>query len=237
MDLFQRQWATYRAVLDHDLMEHQAMSLACGQVLRQVCATAQAPSLVDLGCGDLGLLAPLLQTLPLGHYTGLDLCAEVLPLAQAALSQAPFPRSWLAEDLLSWANAPQAEAVEVIHSSFAVHHLQQDQDKANWLKGCRRRLAPGGRLIWVDVFRQAGESREAYLARYGGGCRAGAPLAPNNARRCSPTSSALITPPSAASLKGSPRRRAGAGSGPGKDAMGPRPWPSSAPPSCARAGS
>ncbi|WP_296421128.1 class I SAM-dependent methyltransferase [Vulcanococcus sp. CPBay_Sum15L08_68] len=168
MDLFQRQWATYRAVLDHDLMEHQAMSLACGQVLRQVCATAQAPNLVDLGCGDLGLLAPLLQTLPLGHYTGLDLCAEVLPLAQAALSQAPFPRSWLAEDLLSWANAPQAEAVEVIHSSYAVHHLQQDQDKANWLKGCRRRITPGGRLIWVDVFRQAGESREAYLARYGG---------------------------------------------------------------------
>ena len=102
------------------------MSLACGQVLRQVCATSQAPSLVDLGCGDLGLLAPLLQTLPLGHYTGLDLCAEVLPLAQAALRQAPFPQSWLAEDLLSWANAPQAQAVEVIHSSFAVHHLQQD---------------------------------------------------------------------------------------------------------------
>ena len=49
----------HRAVLDHDLMEHEAMSAACGQQLRSA-ARAEAPSLVDLGCGDLALLAPLL---------------------------------------------------------------------------------------------------------------------------------------------------------------------------------
>ncbi len=166
MDLFQQQWATYRAVLDHDLMEHQAMSAVCGQQLRQCCAEAEAPSLVDLGCGDLALLAPLLRELPLADYTGLDLCAEVLPLAQAALEGAPYPQRWIAGDLLGWACDPGGAAVDVIHSSYAVHHLQ-DAEKAQWLAGCRRRIAPGGCLIWIDVFREAGESRSDYLARYG----------------------------------------------------------------------
>lgn len=91
MDLFQQQWATYRAVLDHDLMEHQAMSEVCGQQLRQCCAEAEPPRLVDLGCGDLALLAPLLRELPLANYTGLDLSAQVLPLAQAALEGRLIP--------------------------------------------------------------------------------------------------------------------------------------------------
>ena len=134
MDLFQQQWATYRAVLDHDLMEHQAMSAACGQQLRQCCAEAGAPSLVDLGCGDLALLAPPLRELPLADYTGLDLCAEVLPLAQAAVEGAPYPQRWIAGDLLGWACDPGGAAVDVIHSSYAVHHLQ-DAEKAQWLAG------------------------------------------------------------------------------------------------------
>ena len=56
--------------------------------------------------------------------------------------------------------------MDVIHSSYAVHHLQ-DAEKERWLAGCRRRIAPGGCLIWIDVFREAGESRSDYLARYG----------------------------------------------------------------------
>lgn len=177
MDLFQQQWATYRAVLDHDLMEHQAMSLACGQQLRQCCTEAKAPSVVDLGCGDLALLAPVLRALPLGHYTGLDLCAEVLPLAKAALERAPYPRSWIEGDLLGWACDPKGAPVELIHSSYAVHHLQ-DAEKARWLAGCRRRITPGGSLIWIDVFRQAGESREAYLTRYGDRVKGWSSLSP-----------------------------------------------------------
>ena len=47
------------------------------------------PRMVDLGCGDLALLAPLLRRLPLGSYTGLDLTAQVLPLAQQGLGDVP----------------------------------------------------------------------------------------------------------------------------------------------------
>ena len=84
----------------------------------------------------------------------------MLPLAQAALG-APYP-NWIAGDLLA---GPATNGTNVMSSSsYAVHHLQ-DAEKAV-AAGCRRRMAPGGCLIWIDVFREAGESRANYLARY-----------------------------------------------------------------------
>lgn len=32
MDFFDRQWSTYRAVVDHDLMQHRALTAALGPV-------------------------------------------------------------------------------------------------------------------------------------------------------------------------------------------------------------
>ena len=46
--------------------------------------------MVDFGCGDLALLAPILRCLQLVEYTGLDLTAVVLPLAQQVLGPVPY---------------------------------------------------------------------------------------------------------------------------------------------------
>ena len=168
MDLFAQQWATYRAVVTHDLMEHRALTAATAAALEgwlaQRPAGSPAPELVDLGCGDLALLAPLLQRLPLGAYTGLDLTAEVLPLAQAALGPVPYPTHWRQGDLLAWIQG-DGTPVEVIHSAFALHHLN-DSEKGVFLEAARRRIAPGGLLLWADVFREPGEELTAYRQRY-----------------------------------------------------------------------
>ena len=120
--------------------------------------------MADLGCGDLALLAPLLQRLPLGTYTGLDLTPEVLPLAQAALGPVPYPTHWQQGDLLAWVRS-EGPRVDLPHSAFAIHHLS-DAEKAGFLQAARRRIAPGGLFIWVDVFREPGESLAAYRERY-----------------------------------------------------------------------
>ena len=100
MTFFARHWLTYRRVLEHDLMEHRALTAALGAAIDAWLArrgpAAAAPHLVDLGCGDLALLPPLLRRLPLASWTGLDLNPAVLPLAAAcpragALSL-PLPR-------------------------------------------------------------------------------------------------------------------------------------------------
>ncbi len=170
MDLFDRQWATYRAVVDHDLMQHLSMTAAVRQALEAWLAErpagAPAARLVDLGCGDLAVLAPLLRRLPLGSYLGLDLSAAVLPRAEAALGPVPYPCHWRQQDLLAWAEAePGPEPVDLLHSAFALHHLS-DADKARFLQLTRRHLAPQGLFLWADVFRPSGEPLEVYRARY-----------------------------------------------------------------------
>lgn len=172
MDFFAQQWASYRAVVEHDLMEHQAVAAATAAVLEGWLAAreegAAAARMVDLGCGDLALLAPLLRRLHLGSYTGLDLTAQVLPLAQQALGEVRYPCQWIEGDLLRWADEARAdgdEPVDILHSAFAIHHLS-DSEKQTLLENLRSRIAPGGLFIWVDVFRDAGESRDAYVQRY-----------------------------------------------------------------------
>jgi len=177
MDFFERQWSSYRAVVEHDLMEHRAIATASAAVLQSWLllrpADASPPAMVDLGCGDLALLAPLLAQLPLASYTGLDLTEAVLPLAQRALGSVPYATQWRHGDLLAWAEAGEAAAstaaagdTDILHSAFAIHHLS-DAQKQRFLRGARRHMNPGGLFIWVDVFREPGESIAAYADRYG----------------------------------------------------------------------
>lgn len=178
MDFFERQWSSYRAIVEHDLMEHRAVAEATASAIDDWLtarpAGAAAPQLVDLGCGDLALLAPLLQRLPLGSYTGLDLAAVVLPLARQSLGPVPYATHWREGDLLAWAQgqldgasagSPAPQTPDILHSAFAIHHLD-DGAKITFLQAARRRISPDGLFVWVDVFREPGESREAYVARY-----------------------------------------------------------------------
>ena len=183
MDLFERQWSSYRAVLEHDLMEHRAVAAAVAAELKGWLAQrppeAPPPALLDLGCGDLALLAPLLRALPLRHYTGLDLTPQVLPLAQQALGAVAYGCHWREGDLLRWSEGldgadPALDQPDILHSAFAIHHLSNPQKQA-FLEGARQRIRPGGVFLWVDVFRESGESREAYIARYVRRIRSGWP--------------------------------------------------------------
>ena len=174
MDLFERQWSSYRAIVDHNLMEHREVAAATAAVLedwlKQRPEDAPPPRMVDLGCGDLALLAPLLRRLPLASYTGLDLAPPVLQLARKALGPVSYPTQWLEGDLLAWAIGDQAvpaeaQSVDILHSAYAIHHLSDDQ-KATFLAAVRQRLSPGGLFVWGDVFREPGESQQAHAQRY-----------------------------------------------------------------------
>lgn len=176
MEFFEQQWSSYRAIVDHDLMEHRALTAAVAQVLDQWLATrpagTPAPELVDLGCGDLALMAAHYRRWPLGGLWALDLTARVLSLAQQQLGPVGYPCCFQQGDLFAWASQVDGQPVDLIHTAFAVHHLNDDQ-KQTFLQGCRRRLRPGGLMLWGDVFREPGESRDGYVKRYSQRIRSG----------------------------------------------------------------
>ena len=168
MDFFDRQWTSYRCIVDHNLMEHRQVATATAHALEGWLASrpsgAPAPRMVDLGCGDLALLAPLLRRLPLDAYTGLDLAAGVLPLAERALGPVAYRTHWQEGDLLAWANGG-GEPVDILHSAFAIHHLN-DAQKLTFLEAARGRLNPGGVFVWADIFREPNEDLAHYRDRY-----------------------------------------------------------------------
>lgn len=168
MDLFERQWDTYRSIVDHDWMEHSGLTAACAQALQSWVAQHperhQRARLIDLGCGDLALMGPTFRALPLGSYTGVDLTEQVLPLARAALGSVPFETRFECADVAAFVES-EGEDVDLVHASLVLHHLD-DEEKKRFLVALRRRMRPEGAFLWADVFCEPRESRADYTARY-----------------------------------------------------------------------
>jgi ubiquinone/menaquinone biosynthesis C-methylase UbiE len=170
MDFFENQWSTYKTIVQHDFMHHRALLGAVEQVLKHYFEGAPAghrPHFVDLGCGDADPLAAVLRHLPLGSLLGLDQASSVLPLAAKALGEVPYPCDWIQGELLEWATAatPQTHPVDILYSSFAIHHLDGESQEA-FLAGVRKKINPKGIFLWADIFREPGESIDDFRLRY-----------------------------------------------------------------------
>jgi ubiquinone/menaquinone biosynthesis C-methylase UbiE len=170
MDFFENQWSIYKTIVQHDFMHHRALLEAVEQVLKHYFEGAPAghrPHFVDLGCGDADPLAAVLRNLPLGSLLGLDQASSVLPLAAKALGEVPYPCDWIQGELLEWATAatPQNHPVDILYSSFAIHHLDGESQEA-FLAGVRQKINANGIFLWADIFREPGESIDDFRLRY-----------------------------------------------------------------------
>lgn len=168
VDLFERQWQDYRAVVDNDWMEHDGLTVACAGALQEWVAAHPERSgharLLDLGCGDLAQMGPAFAALPLKTYVGVDLTEQVLPMAREALGPVPFEAEFHHADITAFVRQP-GEAFDLVHASLVVHHLDDDA-KASFLSALRPRVRDDGAFVWADVFREPGESRADFVARY-----------------------------------------------------------------------
>ena len=155
-------WDTYKKVVVEDFMFHAALSREVESALR-----ARFPSgdfsLLDLGCGDAHVFAPILRRVPPARYKGVDLSDTALAIAAENLKSLPCPMQLGHGDMLSALSGDST--YDVIHSSFVLHHLATE-DKAEFFRRASRALAPGGVLLLVDTMREEDESREDYLRHY-----------------------------------------------------------------------
>ncbi len=155
-------WERYQQVIKHNYMEHVEIDRVLHQYL-----TDRAPnpfSFLDLGCGDASCSARLLANLSPSAYTGVDLSMTALELARRNLAALKIPIALKQQELQAFLSSC-AERFDVILSSFSIHHLASDR-KQEYLTQVKQNLNPGGILLLVDVFRQEGESRQAYIDRY-----------------------------------------------------------------------
>lgn len=160
--VFTDNWNVYQQIVQHNYMHHhgfeQQTALAWSSLV------PPPTHVLDIGCGDTGTMLPHLLKHPEAAFTGYDLSGRALELAAVNLEQLPNNVQLKEGDMLGLLNE-EPQKFNLIHSSFAIHHLQ-DENKRQLYKACFDHLEPGGLFLYTDVFRQAGQTREEYIDRY-----------------------------------------------------------------------
>ena len=143
-------------------MHHAEFATKTADVFRQL--PKKNLHLLDIGCGDVITLLPVLHQVPVSSYTGYDLSSSALQLASLNLNAQNFSSVLMEGNMMSLLEEEEKQ-FDLIHSSFAIHHLQDDE-KMKLLQACFYRLLPGGEMIYTDVFRQQHVSRDQYIEEY-----------------------------------------------------------------------
>lgn len=153
-------WAMYRAVIDHDCMDHRRIYSHVGTILQE---REQPFTLVDLGCGDAAGIASALGDTAIDLFVGVDSAAPALEFARATLASVAHRVELLEQDLCATVRSDRS--FDVVVMAFALHHFQSE-DKRAILHDIAQRLPDGGELLLIDLVRQPGQSREEYLECY-----------------------------------------------------------------------
>ena len=156
-------WHTYRKVVAANYMHHMEIRAQLEGVL--LAQFASRPfSFLDLGCGDAAALAPLLASMAVQRYKGVDLSESALALAAENLKFLSCPVELVCRDILA-ALAAESALYDVVYTSFALHHLSTEQ-KAEFFRRVAQRLEKDGLLLLTDIVREEDESLPVYLGRY-----------------------------------------------------------------------
>jgi SAM-dependent methyltransferase len=157
------EWQVYEKLVIHDYMDHRAFF---NRLQTEILERFGRPvAILDLGCGDLSPIQPMLARLSLRQYVGIDESDAALALASQRLQALHVPSRLIKGDLLTSLDGIH-DRFEIILASFSLHHFADPADKRRTLEAARHHLAPAGIFALIDVFSAEAESREQYLERW-----------------------------------------------------------------------
>jgi SAM-dependent methyltransferase len=160
-----RQWHVYRSIVDRDWMHHRGIQAAIRRWALERLATPF--SLLDLGCGDAGLIRETFAGTPLADYTGVDASSTAVAQARECLAGAGFSVRLVETDLLLFLadHAARTPPTGIVLAGYVVHHLPV-AEKQRFFEHCRRALADDGALLLYDIFCRGSETRDSFIADY-----------------------------------------------------------------------
>jgi len=160
--LFQ-EWQVYEKLVIHDYMDHRAFF---DRLAHEITARFSRPvRILDLGCGDLTPVRPLLAAVPVANYVGIDESDVALSIARAYLNKGAIPGQLLAGDMRELLKN-QIGPFDLIIASFSLHHLPELDEKRAAFAACESMLSSDGFLAVIDVFTNPSEPRDEYINRW-----------------------------------------------------------------------
>ena len=157
------EWQVYEKLVTHDYMDHRAFF---NRLQAEILKRFEHPvAILDLGCGDLTPILPMLANVPLRQYVGIDESDAAHTLASRRLQALHAPSRLIKGDLLA-SLAELEGSFDIILASFSLHHLADPADKRRTLEAARQHLSPEGFFALIDVFSAEAEPRDVYLERW-----------------------------------------------------------------------
>lgn len=162
------QWHVYRSIVDANWMAHREIFTA---VEAWVLVRHPGPFvLLDLGCGDAGFIRRTFDETGLWAYTGVDASTAAIEKARQELVGARFHAELVETDMLAFLATigdSGAPVCDIALASYAVHHLPV-AEKQRFFRLAHAAIRPGGSLLYGDIFRRDGETRDHYVESYVG---------------------------------------------------------------------
>lgn len=157
---FNENWQRYLNSISYNTLYHREMLHA----LRLFLATKMGEhpfTFIDVGCGDSSTIIPVLQDFPITKYLGIDAAKDVLIKASENLKKLPCEIELIGDNMSS-AMVDLTSPVDVIYTSYAVHHLSLPE-KIDFIAACKQKLKPQGYLLMVDGVLAPKKTRDEWL--------------------------------------------------------------------------
>lgn len=162
-DALFEEWRVYEKLLIYDYMDHRA---CFDRLAREITNRFDRPvTILDLGCGDLTPIRPLLAKVPVAQYVGIDESEVALSIARAHLEEDAVPGQLVKDDMRD-ALATLDHSFDIIIASFSLHHLADPDEKQAVFAACVPLLSSDGFLAVIDVFSESLEPRDDYVERW-----------------------------------------------------------------------
>lgn len=159
-EYFNKNWQRYQSAIKNNTLYHREML----QALQQFLVTHMGDrlfSFADVGCGDSSTVVPVLTGTSIKKYIGIDAAPDVLKMAENTLASLDCEKEFIADHMI--AALPRVSApVDVIYTSYAVHHLSL-HEKNNFIALCKQKLTPHGFLLMVDGVLKQHQTRDEWL--------------------------------------------------------------------------
>lgn len=169
VEIFLKSWRLYQEIIEHDYMFHQEITQAVASAVQGFSPESHL-RILDLGCGDASMALPLMPAAGIANYLGCDLSQPALDIARQKLNSRHIPNQLICDDMLRVASEQADNSIDLVISSYAIHHLNEPQKK-QIIRDIARMLTPEGRFVLVDIFREPNEDRAAYMRNYMGHLR------------------------------------------------------------------
>ena len=127
---FEKQWTEYKNIVTSNILFHNELHFYLLKTLEEYCKKINNNiTLVDLGCGDSSNIISVLKNFKIKKYIGVDNTKLSINLSSKNLQELECEKELHLNEMDDFIYKMSDNSIDIIFSSFALHHIRHDRKK------------------------------------------------------------------------------------------------------------